>query len=482
MESSADTQLNVGTTGWDLLVQKAAHTALYDSAARFNPPACDEDTRVELLGRVMSWIQNFTDPIRLLYMTGPAGAGKSAIQQTVAQQCASMHILAASFFFAAADDLAHSDAQGITPSMTQDALAVPATIAYQLACASPDILRPAIAEIVERDPLVFNRTVESQMRALIVDPVNQHRAALETTAFPHVILIDGLDECMHEGRQAELLVAIERCLLREDLPFRLFLASRPELVFYDALSPSGHLHDIAYHLQLDERWKPDLDLRIFFEKRFHEISRSSKDSRTRVGAWPGEEALVELVRRASGQFIYAATVIRYISNPRSSPIDRLRSILQKTPLPGSAPLAVLYALYDQLLEKAEANFKSTNGLDRDLIICLATALGPSARRNMAYDRILFPGGLDMLTIDLRSVAEVRAVDRWYPGTSSEPHTSKYVLCAAMRLHHRTFSEFLFERMVERESSKAYDRTVAVGAYVVRMSIAKIMSLLDNYGE
>ena len=43
------------------------------------------------------------DNALLLWMQGPAGAGKSAIQQTIAERAASERILAASFFFSHED-------------------------------------------------------------------------------------------------------------------------------------------------------------------------------------------------------------------------------------------------------------------------------------------------------------------------------------------------------------------------------------------
>jgi hypothetical protein len=68
-------------TGWQLLQQHAALQALHDSDARFDPPKCDEDTRVEVNDEIMAWIEDRQSPQRLLCMTGAAGAGKSAIQQ-----------------------------------------------------------------------------------------------------------------------------------------------------------------------------------------------------------------------------------------------------------------------------------------------------------------------------------------------------------------------------------------------------------------
>ncbi|KAF6750335.1 hypothetical protein DFP72DRAFT_755541, partial [Ephemerocybe angulata] len=309
--------------------------ALYDSAARFDPPKCDEDTRVEVISEIMNWIQSRDDPKRLLYMTGPAGAGKSAIQQTVAEKCSSLGILAASFVFAAADE------------SRNDALPVVATLAYQLALASP-ILRSAISTAISNDPHIFNRSIMKQMMTLIVNPAQRHRAAFETNALPFAVFIDGLDECVKEERQEELLTAIDECLLKGDSPFRLFIASRPELVIYNALQPVGFLYHSTLHIDLNEDYNPDSDIERYFQRRFWEIVRRSTDPLITT-SWPGQDIMARLIMYASGQFIYAATVIRYLQEPRGSPVDRLETVLSSAPTSRLHPLATLDALYRKIL-------------------------------------------------------------------------------------------------------------------------------------
>jgi hypothetical protein len=40
-------------TGWKMLLKNIASNALHDSSARFDPPKCDEDTRVEVTKELM---------------------------------------------------------------------------------------------------------------------------------------------------------------------------------------------------------------------------------------------------------------------------------------------------------------------------------------------------------------------------------------------------------------------------------------------
>ena len=55
-------------------------------------------TREKILKIIMDWINHPRPRRRIVWLNGPAGAGKSAIAQTIAMRC-SDEKLAASFFF-----------------------------------------------------------------------------------------------------------------------------------------------------------------------------------------------------------------------------------------------------------------------------------------------------------------------------------------------------------------------------------------------
>jgi ABC-type dipeptide/oligopeptide/nickel transport system ATPase component len=190
----------------------------------------------------MEWIKDRAHPQRLLCMTGAAGSGKSALQQSIAECCAKDNILGGAYFISAAD-----------PSRNTVLTIVP-TIAYQLGSNHP-VLQGSVAAAVERDPLIFSRSLEAQMNTLVVRPFESLRESRESdiTSFPFAILIDGVDECQGElltsaslddsntvakhraeDRQAELLTAIKNSLLKHELPFRILIASRPEWAIHTA--------------------------------------------------------------------------------------------------------------------------------------------------------------------------------------------------------------------------------------------------------
>ncbi|KAJ2924209.1 hypothetical protein H1R20_g12893, partial [Candolleomyces eurysporus] len=336
-----------------MLLKKIAPNAFYNSAARFDPPKCDEDTRVKVISEIMDWIGDREGPTRLLCMTGAAGAGKSALQQTIAERCADSGILGCAIFFSSQD-----------PTRNNLYRIIP-TIAFQLG-KHDRRLRDYIREAVEEDPPIFTRTIQTQMDTLVVRPFKELQANVDFDAgsFPHVMLIDGLDECAGEERQAELLSTIKHCLLDNDLPFRIFIASRPEWAIRSALNAEarGYLHPLAHHIQLSDKYDATKDIRRYLWRRLRDIGSRSYDPRARSKSWPTMEDIEKLVLAASGQFVYVATVVKYVSERRSSPVDRLETVIDWTPEEGqlARPFEALDALYAGILSAAKELYEAVD--------------------------------------------------------------------------------------------------------------------------
>ncbi|KAJ2926990.1 hypothetical protein H1R20_g10081, partial [Candolleomyces eurysporus] len=346
--------------GWERLLTHTAPNALHDSNARYDPPKCDEDTRVEVIRELKSWIEDRESPKRLLCMTGAAGSGKSALQQTMAESCSKSNILGSAYFFAAAD-----------PTRNTTSSLIP-TVAYQLGQGNPG-LKEYIGSAVEEDELIFSKSLLSQTNALICNPVRRLRASgkLDLASFRYVILIDGLDECKGEHHQAEILKAVQDCLLNEDLPFRIFIASRPEWAIHSALAPGGELNELAYHIQLSDQYDATADIRRYLQRSLRELGLRSRDPRARSPGWFSKEDIEKLVTAASGQFIYAATVIRYLSEPRDSPVDRLKIVLSWTPKDGqlARPFEQLDLLYRGILSAAKIAYETVDThRERDFLL------------------------------------------------------------------------------------------------------------------
>lgn len=430
-----------------MLLERTAPNALYDSRARYDAPKCDEDTRVEVIKELTNWIEDRESPQRLLCMTGAAGSGKSALQQTMAEYCSNSKILGSAYFFGAAD-----------PTRNTPSSLVP-TIAYQLGRGNHE-LRAYIDSAVEEDPLIFSKSLASQMTTLICDPVKSLQAAgrLDLASFRYAILIDGLDECQGEDHQSEILMAVKQCLLDKDLPFRIFIASRPEWAIRSALEPGGKLNEPSYHIQLSDHYDATADIRRYLWRSLRELGLQSCDPRARSGEWFSGEDIEKLVKAASGQFIYAATVVRYLSERRSSPVDRLKTILTWTPeyRQSARPFERLDLLYHNILSAAKIAYEAVDShAERDFLLLFRAyhinaslsfpgTGGPYRYFNEQLNALLqLEQGADVILIsDLRSLASL--VPRGPYGTS-------------LHFYHQSFSDFLDDQGRSKDLFVSSDR-------------------------
>ncbi|RXW11797.1 hypothetical protein EST38_g14058 [Candolleomyces aberdarensis] len=445
--------------GWKMLLKNIAPNTFYNSAARFDPPKCDEDTRVEVTSEIMDWISDRDSPQRLLCMTGAAGAGKSALQQTIAERCADSGTLGCAIFFSSHD-----------PTRNTLSRIIP-TIAYQLG--KHDYrLRDLIGEAVEEDPPIFTRTIKTQMNTLVVGPFQRLQAnvGFDPGSFPHAVLIDGIDECGGEERQAELLSTIKHCLLDNDLPFRIFIASRPEWAIRSALNSEteGYLHPLAYHIQLSDKYDATDDIRRYLWWRLQGIGRRSHDPRARSNSWPSVEDIEKLTIAASGQFVYAATIVKYVSERHSSPVDRLQTVVDWTPEKGrlARPFEALDALYAGILSAAKEQYEAvdTHRGRNFLLLLRAHQINSDRRVGTRWDAHDFDEILDLE----RNAHEILVSDLHSLVVFHQQIDSP--VFAMMRFYHRSFSEFLDN---ETRSGKLFIAGIQVQAYVLETVVQGI---------
>ncbi|KAJ7820519.1 hypothetical protein B0H14DRAFT_2371982, partial [Mycena olivaceomarginata] len=150
----------------------------HDSAERYPQPKCHPETRTEMLDDLWEWSLKTDSDSSILWLHGPAGAGKSAIAQSFCHRLEAENRLGASFFFKRGH-----------PSRGNGNKLFP-TIAYQLARCSE--LKQTISHIVADDPSIIDRALSMQLRRMIIEPFQQN---LNSGIRTFVIVIDGLDEC-----------------------------------------------------------------------------------------------------------------------------------------------------------------------------------------------------------------------------------------------------------------------------------------------
>ena len=89
--------------GLHILRQGVSLGAIHDSAERYPSPNCHPDTRKAVRQIILDWIQNEISDFFFFWLYGPAGAGKTAILQAIAEYLCSpsgsSYNLGGSFFF-----------------------------------------------------------------------------------------------------------------------------------------------------------------------------------------------------------------------------------------------------------------------------------------------------------------------------------------------------------------------------------------------
>jgi len=116
------------------------------------------------------------------------------------------------------------------------------------------------------------------------------------------------------------------------------------------------LWGLSIRIALDESYIPDDDIRLFLTDKFEEIKSTHRLRAYIPLQWPSVEILEELIRRSSGQFIYASIVIPYFSSIRHKPQDRLEVVLgTRSPGPqrqnDNFPFADLDVLYRDFISR-----------------------------------------------------------------------------------------------------------------------------------
>ncbi|KDR78448.1 hypothetical protein GALMADRAFT_22103, partial [Galerina marginata CBS 339.88] len=276
--------------------------AFHNSRERleYDPPKCHPDTRVAVIQAIIDWIEDGQKTSFIKWLNGAAGAGKSAIAQEIAELCHKSGRLAASFFWS-------RNAAG-----RNDEGRLIASLAYQLLTVIPH-LRGPVETAVELDPYIFTRSLETQMESLIVQPLKEVFEHYEQgqVVYPMVIILDGLDECGKPDAQQYILRLVANSISKFPISLCFFIASRPEKAIRDSFNDQALL-TITDRLVLDDKYHPDDDIRLFLVESFESVKRTHELRVLLPPVWPSNNDIDSLVRKSSGQFIYAATVVKFV--------------------------------------------------------------------------------------------------------------------------------------------------------------------------
>ena len=334
----------------DKLQQFISDGAFHDSKARFPPPRCHPGTRVEVLNTITDWIHDPDPCQRIFWLNGPAGAGKSAIAQTVAEHCKDKE-LAASFFFQR-NTVDRGFADRLFP-----------TLAWQLASSMPKI-RPYLESALAAENLIHTKSIDTQFDRLFVK-VFQIFLRNEPGLRPQksLIIIDAVDECDIDEDQKTLLILIGK-LASQGIPLRFLICSRPEPHIQETFD-LDKMKQITRVLTLGDAFGPNNDIQKYLEDEFSRIFLDR-----RISPPPYQADIIHrLVVEASGQFIYASTIVKFMEDKDRNSRKQLEIILKPRRTNPTSPYTQLDQLYIQILSQQQ-NVR----LLRDLFV-LIIALG-----------------------------------------------------------------------------------------------------------
>jgi len=407
-------------TGIKLLQRKTAPGALHNSDERYDPPKCHPQTREAILQEIIDWIEDMDRQTRFLWLYGPAGAGKSAIEQTIAELCHKMNLLAASFFFSRSIGGRNEKTFLIT------------TIVGQLIVSIPEI-REHVGNALYNDPSLPTQSLEAQMDTLVVKPLEA--AAFRSTGGvdfmnrrPKVVVLDGLDECGDPESQRYILKVLLNSVSNHSIPFSFILASRPEQHIREAFD-GKLLRSLTTRLVLDDKYHPDDDIRTFLQSKFQDIKDRHPSCGHLPSTWPSDEDVERLVQKSSGQFIYASTVIKFIDSHRHWPPDRLDIIFGISPPGKTTPFAEMDSLYLHILTSASDNIETALETFAVLLFLHHQDLQITPRFIESF-LSLREGEVFMVLSDLHSIISVPS-----PDEQNSP----------LRLFHASLGDFLTDR-------------------------------------
>ncbi|KIK52383.1 hypothetical protein GYMLUDRAFT_208078, partial [Collybiopsis luxurians FD-317 M1] len=283
-----------GEIGLLELFRHSSSSAIFNAEARFPLPRCHPGTRESILKDLKSWIYlDRYGPNSVQWLYGPAGAGKSAIAQTLAESLARDQNLAASFFFWRSDPSRNNAHQLFT------------TISLQLAVALPE-LRSFINLAVLKNLSALASSVETQFDTLILKPCLEAIRA-PNSSLPlrgRILIIDGLDECSDGHTQQRILFVLAHAMQNYMLPFRVLITSRPEPRIKEAFR-SSEFENICHWMSLDDTYQASIDIRKFLQDQFREVLRRHSSTMEHIARpWPTSSQIEILVSKSSGQFVY----------------------------------------------------------------------------------------------------------------------------------------------------------------------------------
>jgi len=436
--------------GIELLHRHCSSAALLDSKDRLDQPQCLEGTREVIIKEIMDWVKG--DPKKsasMLWLKGPAGAGKTALEYTMAHLCKDQGLLIAAFIFSR------------TAAQSSDGKLLIPTLAFQLIQTFPEI-ESSIDKAIRKDPQLLDRASDTQMTKLIIEPlkrlslVRRVQNQIGWKPYPRVTAIDGLDECSSQSAQSNIIQILGDAIRDLRIPVRFLVASRPEPHITEAIDNlrARYPHNPVPEIDLKTDALAQRDIDFYFRTKFKSVLKLHPEL---LADWPGEHIIMQLVDKASCQFVYAVTVMSYLISPYDRPEDRLEVVLLiSAPPSDDKPFAPVDGLYLHILRTAK---------HRETILrILGVLISERATGNGDSGRSLGPADIEVV-LDLK------------PGDVRRSLTDMHSLVdfrekeGYIKILHASLSDFLLD------SSRSMELFIDIKTFIETLAMTFFSTLL-----
>ena len=382
-------------------------------------PSCFEGTRIELIERIMGWLDNGRQSIYVLH--GVAGIGKSTVSKSVAERAAATGVLGASFFFSRNEETRRT-ARSLFP-----------TLAYQLSSHNHEFSQQ-LKMSLQDDRGAAGRDLQRQFSSLISRPFQSSAAERD----PILLVIDALDECERQDGAAVLAILARE--IHQLRGLKVLITTRPERHIRNALAEYQNHEEFC--LQDIEQSVIEADIRLYLDSRLSKEAVQRALPELAPPPWQPTPGQMDALVCMSGKlFIIASTAAAFILDgiqlaPKEQ-LNILLSGLSSKDFSGSQH-TFLDDMYMQII-RAACPEQMGSWVDRFQIIVGTVTL---LQDPLPCDTLAHLLGIDANDI-VRTLSNLHAL--FAPGAKDQ----------IFRIHHKSFPDFITDPDRRERSCEFY---------------------------